>query len=603
MKRQILKAALLTSAIFATGNVDAQCVAINCPANITVNNTPNTCGAVVNYTAPVGYNPCATGADTFQYTGSIVNWTVPTGITTITVEARGAEGGYNTSSGTTPGLGATIKGTFTVVPGSQLKILVGQQPTNSLGNGGGGGSFVTDASNNPLVVAGGGAGSSELYNQPDKNGQTTTAGANGQGGGGTGGTGGNGGGTGPSGFQSGAGGGLLTNGADGWTSGTGGKAFVNGGAGGTGNGNANGGFGGGGTGSAYIVGGAGGGYSGGGSGSNAAGSGGPGGGGGSYNGGTNQTNTSGVNSGNGLVIISYSVGGNPITTALASGLGSGANFPVGVNTETYLATDGVDTVYCSTTITVVDNQAPVISCGGNVTTCNPLVTNIAPVSVTEKCPGVLVTYTLTGATTGSGNTDASGTIFQHGVTTVQYIARDTTGNADTCSFTVTMNGQVISMNHLSPDTVCLYHGNIILPTAMPAGGTYSGAGVSGGFFNTIAAGPGHHWIKYTYTANGCTNVDSTGVTVIACLGVANPDINATMSVYPNPSNGNVEINLGNMFKDVDIEIAQINGQVVSQQQYRNTSLIKTDISKFAAGVYLLTVRADGQQARVKLVRE
>jgi hypothetical protein len=41
---------------------------------------------------------------------------------------------------------------------------------------------------------------------------------------------------------------------------------------------------------------------------------------------------------------------------------AGTVFNIGVNTITYRLTDGVDTVTCSFTVTVVDTQAPVINC-------------------------------------------------------------------------------------------------------------------------------------------------------------------------------------------------------------------------------------------------
>jgi hypothetical protein len=226
----------------------------------------------------------------------IQNFTIPSsGI--YEIDVYGAEGGFNTSSAILPGLGARIRGQFNLTAGTVLKILVGQKPQNS--NGGGGGSFVTDVSNNPIIIAGGGGGSSGATDSPSKHGQIGTTGGNGAAGGGTGGVGGNGGNIGAP-FASGAGGGLLTNGADGWTVGSGGRSFLNGADGGTGG--AAGGFGGGGSGSGYVVGAGGGGYSGGGSGSNSAGQG-VGGGGGSFNSGLNQLNQSGINSGDGRVVI------------------------------------------------------------------------------------------------------------------------------------------------------------------------------------------------------------------------------------------------------------------------------------------------------------
>lgn len=243
---------------------------------------------------------CISGPDTLFFTGNIDTWTVPAGVTSITIEARGAEGGTDPSSAINGGLGSTMVGDFTVTPGAVLSVLVGEMPAR---NGGGGGTFVVDASNNPLIVAGAGGGSSEGTDSQDKDGQVGTTGGTGASGGGVGGSAGNGGAIGAS-FASGAGGGLLTDGADGWTANSGGDAFVNGGSG------ANigfgiGGFGGGGNGSGNSVGGGGGGYSGGGSGSNSTGTGGVGGGGASFNSGTNPTNTGGINTGNGMVIINY----------------------------------------------------------------------------------------------------------------------------------------------------------------------------------------------------------------------------------------------------------------------------------------------------------
>lgn len=423
---------LFLAAISASSMMHAQCPTIVCQSNVTINNDPGNCGAVYTFTAPVGTNACGTTTQTFNYTGAIVTWTVPAGVTTIHIVANGAEGGHNNNSGVAAGLGAMMSGDFTVTPGQQLKILVGQQPTATAGNGGGGGTFVTDMSNSPLIIAGGGGGSAGTTDSPDKNGQITTTGGTGAAGGGIGGSAGNGGGIGSSGFQSGAGGGLLTNGSDGWTSATGGFAFVNGGSGGTTNAPANGGFGGGGSGSSYVVGGGGGGYSGGGSGGNS--TAGVGGGGGSYNAGTNQVNTSGTNSGNGTVVISYA-GGAVVTTALTAGLPSGSMFPIGTTTETYTASDTLgNSTSCSFNIVVVDNENPVLTLPSNMTVSTD----------PGQCTAV-VNYNVTGTDNCSGATTTllsglgSGGSFPTGTTTETYQVTDGSGNTVTGSFTITVN--------------------------------------------------------------------------------------------------------------------------------------------------------------------
>lgn len=195
----------------------------------------------------------------FDTSNGIQLWTVPQdGL--YRIQARGAKGGRGEQSlgqgkNVIPGRGAVIQGSFNLIAGQIIKIMVGQigGDGGSSGNyagGGGGGSFVTDSSNNPLIIAGGGNG--ENWGSWDTGGPDALTGSSpitsaGQGGGGG---------------RGGGGGGLNSDGLDGDVTNGGGASFINGGQGGsqalTGG---VGGFGGGG-GSRYE-GGGGGGYSGG----------------------------------------------------------------------------------------------------------------------------------------------------------------------------------------------------------------------------------------------------------------------------------------------------------------------------------------------------
>ncbi|XP_068747212.1 leukocyte tyrosine kinase receptor-like [Montipora capricornis] len=93
-------------------------------------------------------------------------WTVPvTG--TYVIEASGASGANGTCAASLlwklGGLGAKITGTFPLVRGTQLKVLVGQEGGTiahlaDRPGGGGGGSFVTLMDDSPLIIAGGGGG-------------------------------------------------------------------------------------------------------------------------------------------------------------------------------------------------------------------------------------------------------------------------------------------------------------------------------------------------------------------------------------------------------------------------------------------------------------
>lgn len=578
----------------------SQCAQITCPPNAIIAADSGSCSAVYAYPTPQGIDACNSSSDTLFYSGAITTWTVPAGITNITIEARGAEGGDGNGGSTYPaGLGAVMIGDFSVTPGQVIDVLVGEN--NNAGNGGGGGSFVVDdATGNPLIIAGGGAGASGGVDWADKHGQITTSGANGGGGGGLGGINGNGGASGAS-FASGAGGGFYTNGADGWTAGSGGQAYVNGGAG------ANvgfgiGGFGGGGNGSGNQVGGGGGGYSGGGSGSNSTGAA-NGGGGGSINNGTNQTNTPGANSGNGMVIISYYTGA---PTSQFAGLGSGATFPVGTTTESYVAyVSPTDSATCSFNITVIDTTAPALTVPSDVTSCDPVVTGIAA-SATDLCSGETITYTLTGATTGSGTGDVSGSAFNVGTTYVWYVATDGAGNADSAAFSVeVLPLPTVTLDPFTIDTLCVNSTAVALPAGSPASGVYSGTGVVGSNFDPATAGVGTQTVVYTYTdTNGCQNSASSSIYIDGCASLNELGSTDHFNVYPNPGNGAFNLVYSNKTgEEVNIQVTDAQGRVVYTNSTSSTSIEEViDITNSANGVYLVELSTSTYKLMKQLIK-
>jgi hypothetical protein len=105
---------------------------------------------------------------------------------------------------------------------------------------------------------------------------------------------------------------------------------------------------------------------------------------------------------------------------------------------------------CTTTITVVDNQPPTITCPASVTVvgtiippaqqCKVVVNGLAPTAA-DNCPMLNVSYVISNPTPATGVSNASGTNFMQGVSTVTYTATDMAGNTATCNFVVTVNCQ------------------------------------------------------------------------------------------------------------------------------------------------------------------
>ncbi len=104
----------------------------------------------------------------------------------------------------------------------------------------------------------------------------------------------------------------------------------------------------------------------------------------------------------------------------------------GATTITMTASDGVNTTSCTFTVSLNDVTAPTISCPGNQTE-----------NANASCEIVLPDYT--GSVTTSDACDASPVVMQSpapgttvtGVTTVTMTSTDASGNASTCTFTVT----------------------------------------------------------------------------------------------------------------------------------------------------------------------
>ncbi|HET9744862.1 MAG TPA: choice-of-anchor L domain-containing protein, partial [Chitinophagaceae bacterium] len=120
----------------------------------------------------------------------------------------------------------------------------------------------------------------------------------------------------------------------------------------------------------------------------------------------------------------------------------------------------------------ITSGAPTIACPANQTldagpgACSAVVSGIDP---TVSPQGTAYNYTLSGATTGSGNGTASGQTYNSGTTTVTYKITD--APSISCSFTVTVNTNVVPTVTIvanPANTICA--GTNVTFTATPTNG-------------------------------------------------------------------------------------------------------------------------------------
>ncbi len=106
----------------------------------------------------------------------------------------------------------------------------------------------------------------------------------------------------------------------------------------------------------------------------------------------------------------------------------GTNLISGTHVVTLTVTDlAGNASSCTTNFTIIENQAPMITCPGNVSTCNPLVNYGNPIG-TDNCFFTISQTDLSGL--------SSGDIFPIGMTSQTYQVEDSSGNTASCSFTV-----------------------------------------------------------------------------------------------------------------------------------------------------------------------
>ncbi len=160
---------------------------------------------------------------------------------------------------------------------------------------------------------------------------------------------------------------------------------------------------------------------------------------------------------------------------------SGSTLPIGTTTVTNIATDASgNTATCTFTVTVTDNEPPVIICP----------TNIVVGADTGECIRSSVSFTVTAtdncSITNLTSTPPSGSTFPVGTTTVTNVATDASGNTATCTFAITVVAEPIVTIPPVDQTVC------------------EGDAAS---FNVVATGASltYQWFKGTNLLSGATN--------------------------------------------------------------------------------------------------
>lgn len=255
----------------------------------------------------------------------------------------------------------------------------------------------------------------------------------------------------------------------------------------------------------------------------------------------------------------------------------------GSYTVTYTDANGCFATSAATSVTVNPNPA------------TPVITPNGPTSI---CDGDMVTLSSSYASGNVWNTTentASIDVSTSGSYSVTHT--DVNGcTAVSAPLSIVVNA-LPSVTFGALADLCDYNSAITLTQGTPAGGVYSGTGVSGTSFDPATAGLGTHTLTYDYTdANGCSASATSDIIVDGCLAIE--DIQTSeLNIFPNPTNHELNIQL---LGDFNYEIIDSRGRLVNAGNGNNTVTINT--SNYESGIYLVQIKSNQISSTVRVVK-
>jgi len=246
-------------------------------------------------------------------------------------------------------------------------------------------------------------------------------------------------------------------------------------------------------------------------------------------------------------------------------------------------------------VVVDDITAPTATSSANVETCDGTVADIGLTDVVDNCTIPVVTYVLTGATTGSGTGDASAVIFGIGVTTVTYTVDDGNGNSTQYQFTVTYQ-------EVEDIVVTSSEGTLTVTNT----GSYQWIDCAD---NSIVAGETAS--TFTPTLSGEYAViltqgacfDTSDCYSVTASGIGNSEQTPGYEVYPNPAHEYVTIDMINEHTNVTLRVVDMTGKVLLIEEWDRLIQTNLDISRFKAGMYMIQINSDQISSVTRIMKE
>jgi len=136
----------------------------------------------------------------------------------------------------------------------------------------------------------------------------------------------------------------------------------------------------------------------------------------------------------------------------------------------------------------------------------------------------------------------------------------------------------------------------------PAGGSFSGAGITGDvFYPDAVVAPNAYLLTYSYAdGNGCTDLAKANVTVEECTGEKNYSLQNDFTIYPNPAQDRLFIR-SSLADEAHFRLYTMTGKTLQSFTNRNVQEMMISIAELSSGIYYLEMLSGTQKMVRKVV--
>ncbi|MDP2387637.1 MAG: LamG-like jellyroll fold domain-containing protein [Bacteroidota bacterium] len=102
------------------------------------------------------------------------------------------------------------------------------------------------------------------------------------------------------------------------------------------------------------------------------------------------------------------------------------------------------------------------------------------------------------------------------------------------------------------------------------------------------------------TENGCT--DTSACSSITGIGIPQNYFSSLIKMFPNPSKGDLNLDMGTAYDKISVIITDIAGRIVLTQDIQNTQMVSLEL-KAAPGIYTVLIKAGTSKAVLRLIKQ